>query len=58
MIDQRIGFIGAGQMAVALARGFLRAELTTADRLLIFFTGVFYNPLVPFNSFLRQLSVV
>ncbi|MBU4272616.1 MAG: pyrroline-5-carboxylate reductase [Planctomycetes bacterium] len=34
MIDQRIGFIGAGRMAAALARGFLRAELTTADRLL------------------------
>ncbi len=34
MIEQRIGFIGAGRMATALARGFLRAELTAADRLL------------------------
>jgi pyrroline-5-carboxylate reductase len=28
-----IGFLGAGKMATALARGFLRAGLTTADRL-------------------------
>jgi len=34
MIDRRIGFIGAGRMATALAQGFLRAELTSADRLL------------------------
>lgn len=34
MIDQRIGFIGAGRMATALARGFLRADLTAPDRLL------------------------
>jgi len=34
MSDQRIGFIGAGQMATALAHGFLKAKLTTADRLL------------------------
>ncbi len=33
MIDQRIGFIGAGRMATALAQGFLRAGLTAADRL-------------------------
>ncbi|HKB35587.1 MAG TPA: pyrroline-5-carboxylate reductase [Gemmataceae bacterium] len=29
----RIGFIGAGRMAAALARGWLAAELTTLDRL-------------------------
>jgi pyrroline-5-carboxylate reductase len=34
MADERIGFIGAGQMATALAHGFLKAKLTTADRLL------------------------
>jgi pyrroline-5-carboxylate reductase len=34
MLDQRIGFIGAGQMALGLARGFLKAGLTAADRLL------------------------
>ena len=34
MLDQRIGLIGAGQMATALAQGFLKAGLTTADRLL------------------------
>jgi pyrroline-5-carboxylate reductase len=34
MLEQRIGLIGAGQMATALARGFIKAGLTTADRLL------------------------
>lgn len=34
MIDQRIGFIGAGRMATALAGGFLRAKLAAADRLM------------------------
>lgn len=34
MLHERIGFIGAGQMATALANGFIRAGLTTADRLL------------------------
>lgn len=29
-----IGFLGAGEMATALARGFLRARLTTADQLI------------------------
>ena len=33
MLDQRIGLIGAGQMATALAHGFIKAGLTTADRL-------------------------
>jgi pyrroline-5-carboxylate reductase len=32
MLEQRIGFIGAGQMATALARGFLKAGLATPDR--------------------------
>ncbi len=31
---ERIGFIGAGQMATALAAGFVKAGLITADRLL------------------------
>ena len=34
MLEQRIGLIGAGQMATALAHGFIKAGLTTADRLL------------------------
>ncbi|MHB8899669.1 MAG: pyrroline-5-carboxylate reductase [Thermoguttaceae bacterium] len=34
MLNDRIGFIGAGQMATALAQGFVRAELTGGDRLL------------------------
>jgi pyrroline-5-carboxylate reductase len=34
MLQQRIGLIGAGQMATALAKGFVKAGLTTADRLL------------------------
>jgi pyrroline-5-carboxylate reductase len=34
MLDQRIGLIGAGQMATALAHGFIKAGLMTADRLL------------------------
>jgi pyrroline-5-carboxylate reductase len=33
-LDQRIGLIGAGQMATALAHGFIKAGLTTADRLI------------------------
>ena len=33
-LNKRIGFIGAGQMAAALAQGFLRAELVAADSLL------------------------
>jgi len=33
MIEQRIGFIGGGQMAQALARGFLAGDLITGDRL-------------------------
>ena len=34
MLEQRIGFIGAGQMASALAHGFVKAGLATADRLM------------------------
>jgi pyrroline-5-carboxylate reductase len=34
MLTERIGLIGAGQMATALAQGFIKAGLTTADRLL------------------------
>ncbi len=34
MLEQRIGLIGAGQMATALAQGFIKAGLTTSDRLL------------------------
>jgi pyrroline-5-carboxylate reductase len=34
MLKERIGLIGAGQMATALASGFIKAGLTTADRLL------------------------
>ncbi len=34
MLEQRIGFIGAGQMATALARGLIEAGLSAADRLL------------------------
>ena len=34
MLTQRIGLIGAGQMATALGRGFVRAGLISADRLL------------------------
>lgn len=34
MLQQRIGLIGAGQMATALAQGFVKAGLTTPDRLL------------------------
>ncbi len=33
MLEQRIGCVGAGQMATALAHGFLKAGLTTADRI-------------------------
>ena len=33
-MEQRIGFIGAGQMASALAHGFVKAGLTTAERLM------------------------
>jgi pyrroline-5-carboxylate reductase len=34
MLEKRIGLIGAGQMATALAHGFIKAGLTTADKLL------------------------
>lgn len=34
MLTQRIGFIGAGQMATALAQGFIRARLVPADAIL------------------------
>ncbi len=34
MLEQTIGFVGAGQMATALGQGFVRAELTGGDRLL------------------------
>ena len=34
MLEQRIGLIGAGQMATALASGFIKAGLTTAERIL------------------------
>jgi pyrroline-5-carboxylate reductase len=34
MLEQRIGFIGAGNMATALGQGFVRAGLTTAANLL------------------------
>jgi pyrroline-5-carboxylate reductase len=34
MLEQRIGLIGAGQMATALAKGFIKAGLTAADRML------------------------
>jgi pyrroline-5-carboxylate reductase len=34
MLEQRIGLIGAGQMATALARGFISAGLTTAEQIL------------------------
>ncbi|MCE5268618.1 MAG: pyrroline-5-carboxylate reductase [Planctomycetaceae bacterium] len=34
MLEKRIGFIGAGQMATALAGGLIEAGLTSADRLL------------------------
>ncbi len=33
MLEQKIGFIGAGQMATALAQGFARAGLTDGSRL-------------------------
>lgn len=34
MLRQRIGFIGAGQMATALGQGFVKAGLTSGDNLL------------------------
>lgn len=34
MLHERIGLIGAGQMATALANGFIRAGLTAADHIL------------------------
>jgi pyrroline-5-carboxylate reductase len=34
MLEKRIGLIGAGQMATALALGFIKSGLTSADRLL------------------------
>lgn len=36
MLEIRIGFIGAGQMATALARGFVRASLVGGDRIVAF----------------------
>ena len=33
MLGQRIGFIGAGQMAEALMRGLIDAGLSSADRI-------------------------
>lgn len=32
MLEQHLGFLGAGRMATALAQGFIRAELTTSQR--------------------------
>jgi pyrroline-5-carboxylate reductase len=34
MLKERIGFVGAGQMATALAQGFIRAGLITPEKLL------------------------
>ncbi len=34
MLSQRIGFIGAGQMATALAQGLVKAGLTAPEALL------------------------
>ena len=34
MLEQYIGFIGAGNMATALAQGFVKAGLTNATKLL------------------------
>ena len=34
MLEQRIGFIGAGQMATALGQGFVKAGLVAGDRLI------------------------
>ena len=39
MLEQRIGLIGAGQMATALAHGFLKAGLTSADRVIVVGSG-------------------
>lgn len=36
MLEQQIGFVGAGQMARALARGFVEAGLVVASRLIAF----------------------
>lgn len=36
MLSQRLGFVGAGKMATALARGFVQAGLTSGDRLAAF----------------------
>ncbi len=33
MLTERIGFIGAGQMATALAQGFIKAELVAAEKI-------------------------
>ncbi|MFW5692764.1 MAG: pyrroline-5-carboxylate reductase, partial [Thermoguttaceae bacterium] len=33
MLEQRVGFIGAGQMATALGQGFVKSGLVPADRL-------------------------
>ena len=50
MLNSTIGFIGAGQMARALAQGFVAAKLTTAERV------VAYDP-VPAagEAFAREL---
>lgn len=34
MLEQKIGFVGAGQMATALGQGFVRAQLTAGSHLL------------------------
>ena len=34
MLEQKIGFVGAGQMATALGQGFVRAGLVEGSRLL------------------------
>eukprot|EP00798_Chlamydomonas_sp_ICE-L_P032364 gene32364-5055_t len=36
LLEQRIGFLGAGQMAEALARGFVDKGVTTADKICCF----------------------
>lgn len=36
MIDQRIGFLGAGQMATALSKGFVRANLVPVEQVLAY----------------------
>jgi pyrroline-5-carboxylate reductase len=36
MLSQKFGFIGAGKMATALARGFVQGNLTSGDRILAY----------------------